>query len=56
MSEKLPRITAAEVIRMVEKCGFFLTRQSGKHKIYKNKVDSQKGGDEWKREFYQNKK
>ncbi|MEW6096502.1 MAG: type II toxin-antitoxin system HicA family toxin [bacterium] len=37
MSEKFPRITAAEAIRVVEKYGFILTRQSGKHKIYKNK-------------------
>jgi len=37
MSDKLPRITAAEVIRALEKVGFFLARQSGKHKIYKNR-------------------
>jgi predicted RNA binding protein YcfA (HicA-like mRNA interferase family) len=37
MSEKLPRITAAETIRALEKTGFFLSRQSGSHKIYKNK-------------------
>lgn len=37
MSDKLPRITAAEVIRALEKAGFFLARQSGKHKIYKNR-------------------
>jgi len=36
MTEKLPRITAAEVIRALEKAGFFLARQSGSHKIYKN--------------------
>ena len=36
MTEKLPRITAAEAIRIIEKEGFFLARQSGKHKIYKN--------------------
>jgi predicted RNA binding protein YcfA (HicA-like mRNA interferase family) len=36
MTEKLPRITAAEAIRALEKTGFFLTRQSGSHKIYKN--------------------
>jgi predicted RNA binding protein YcfA (HicA-like mRNA interferase family) len=33
---KLPRITAAEAIRVLEKAGFFLARQSGSHKIYKN--------------------
>ncbi len=38
MNEKLPRITAHEVIRVLEKAGFFLTRQSGSHKIYKNKT------------------
>ncbi|MBU4445298.1 type II toxin-antitoxin system HicA family toxin [bacterium] len=37
MSDKLPGITAAEVIRALEKAGFFLARQSGKHKIYKNR-------------------
>lgn len=36
MSEKLPRLTAAEIIKVLEKCGFILTRQSGSHKIYKN--------------------
>jgi len=34
--EKLPRVTADEVIRALERAGFFLTRQSGSHKIYKN--------------------
>lgn len=37
MTEKLPRIAAKEVIRAVEKSGFFFVRQSGSHKIYKNK-------------------
>ncbi|MCL0066051.1 type II toxin-antitoxin system HicA family toxin [Dehalococcoidia bacterium] len=36
MTEKLPRTTAAEAVRALEKAGFFLTRQSGSHKIYKN--------------------
>ena len=36
MSSRSPRITAAEVIRILEKIGFNLTRQSGSHKIYKN--------------------
>lgn len=36
MSEKLPRITADEVIHVLEKAGFKLSRQSGSHKIYKN--------------------
>lgn len=37
MSEKLPRISASDVIRALEKAGFFLSRQSRSHKIYKNK-------------------
>ena len=36
MSERLPRVTAAEMIRALERGGFFLARQSGSHKIYKN--------------------
>ncbi len=36
MSEKLPRLTASEIIKVLEKCGFTLARQSGSHKIYKN--------------------
>ncbi len=37
MTEKLPRTTAADVIRVLEKIGFIFKRQSGSHKIYKNK-------------------
>ncbi|MDI6761181.1 MAG: type II toxin-antitoxin system HicA family toxin [Candidatus Brocadiaceae bacterium] len=37
MTEKPPRITAKEAVRAIEKGGFFLSRQSGAHKIYKNK-------------------
>lgn len=37
MSEKLPRITAKDIIAVLEKLGFFFSRQSGSHKIYKNK-------------------
>jgi len=37
MIEKLPRVTAAETIRALEKAGFFFSRHSGSHKIYKNK-------------------
>ncbi len=36
MSEKLPRIKAEKVIRVLEKLGFTLVRQSGSHKIYRN--------------------
>jgi len=38
MTEKLPRVTASDVIRVLEKAGFSFSRQSGSHKIYKNKV------------------
>ncbi|MBI4620595.1 MAG: type II toxin-antitoxin system HicA family toxin [Desulfobacterales bacterium] len=37
MSEKLPRVTAADVSRVLEQAGFSFSRQSGSHKIYKNK-------------------
>ena len=36
MSGKLPRVTAAEVIRVLERSGFLLARQSGSHKIFRN--------------------
>ncbi len=36
MSEKLPRVTANEMIKIVEKLGFRFSRQSGSHKIYQN--------------------
>jgi predicted RNA binding protein YcfA (HicA-like mRNA interferase family) len=36
MSEKLPRVTANEMIKIVEKLGFRFSRRSGSHKIYKN--------------------
>jgi len=36
MSERLPRITASEVIRAIERHGFEFSRQKGGHKIYKN--------------------
>jgi predicted RNA binding protein YcfA (HicA-like mRNA interferase family) len=37
MMEKLLRVTAAEAIKVLEHAGFLLVRQSGSHKIYKNK-------------------
>ena len=37
MTDKLPRVTAAEAIRVLERTGFFLALQSGSHRIYKNK-------------------
>ncbi len=36
MSRRLPRVTADEVIRVIEKVGFTLARQSGSHKIYRS--------------------
>ena len=36
MTPKLPRVTAAEAIRALERAGFTLSRHSGSHKIYKN--------------------
>jgi len=37
MKGKLPRVTASDAIRALERLGFFFSRQSGSHKIYKNK-------------------
>jgi predicted RNA binding protein YcfA (HicA-like mRNA interferase family) len=34
---KLPRVSATEVMKALEQAGFFLVRQSGSHKIYKNR-------------------
>ncbi|MGB7544595.1 MAG: type II toxin-antitoxin system HicA family toxin [Methanothrix sp.] len=36
MTESLPRVSAAEAASALEKAGFFLARQSGSHRIYKN--------------------
>lgn len=36
MSDRFPRTTATDVIRVLEKIGFTLVRQSGSHKIYRN--------------------
>ena len=33
---KLPRLTAREIIAVLEKSGFSLARQSGSHMIYKD--------------------
>jgi predicted RNA binding protein YcfA (HicA-like mRNA interferase family) len=37
MSEKLPRVTATETIKVLEQAGFSFSRQSGSHRIYKNR-------------------
>ncbi|MBI2446272.1 MAG: type II toxin-antitoxin system HicA family toxin [Parcubacteria group bacterium] len=31
-----PKLTAKEIIAIIEKAGFVFSRQSGSHKIYKN--------------------
>ena len=36
MSERLPRVTAREIIRVLERRGFVLARSSGSHHIYKS--------------------
>ncbi|MEN6378955.1 MAG: type II toxin-antitoxin system HicA family toxin [Methanofastidiosum sp.] len=38
MTDKIPRISADKVIKVIEKLGFVLVRQSGSHKIYKNEI------------------
>jgi len=34
---RLPRLTAREIVAVLIKVGFVLSRQSGSHQIYKNK-------------------
>lgn len=36
MTDRLPRLTAREVIRVLERRGFVLARSSGSHHIFKN--------------------
>jgi predicted RNA binding protein YcfA (HicA-like mRNA interferase family) len=36
VNPRQPRVTAAQVIRVLEKRGFNLVRQSGSHQIYKD--------------------
>jgi predicted RNA binding protein YcfA (HicA-like mRNA interferase family) len=36
MTERLPRVSAAEIIKILTAEGFVLARQSGSHKVYKN--------------------
>jgi predicted RNA binding protein YcfA (HicA-like mRNA interferase family) len=33
---RLPRLTAQDVMRVIERKGFVLVRQSGSHKIFRN--------------------
>jgi len=37
MTDKLPRVTAFQMTKVLERIGFSFVRQSGSHKIYKNK-------------------
>jgi predicted RNA binding protein YcfA (HicA-like mRNA interferase family) len=36
MTERLPRVTAKDVMKVLERIGFSLARQSGSFMIYKN--------------------
>jgi len=36
MTEKLPRVEAKKIIRILNKLGFKLVRQSGSHKIFRD--------------------
>jgi len=36
VSQGLPKVTADEIIRVLEKVGFAQARQSGSHKIYRS--------------------
>lgn len=36
MTERWPRVTASEIVCVLERAGFTLARQSGGHMIYKN--------------------
>ncbi len=42
MGKKLPRITATELIKVLEKLGFEQSRASGSHRIYKKRSESTK--------------
>lgn len=36
MGERTPRVTAHEIVRALQRCGFKFARQSGSHAIYTN--------------------
>ena len=36
---KLPQVSGKEAIRALEKCGFFIKRQSGSHVIMRHRTD-----------------
>ena len=44
MTDKLPRVSAAEAVRALEKAGFFLARQSGSHRILSLSNNEQRFG------------
>jgi len=39
MSQRLPRLTADQAIRLIQQFGFAQVRQSGSHKIFRNPQD-----------------
>ena len=39
MSERLPIVTAKEIIKVAQKVGFLFDRQKGSHAIYYRKID-----------------
>lgn len=38
MSERLPRLTAKQIIKVLERRGFSLSRTSGSHYVYKDSL------------------
>ena len=49
---RLPRLTAHEIIGVLEKAGFSLARQSGSHMIYKNAAGKRSPSDTMLRRFF----
>jgi predicted RNA binding protein YcfA (HicA-like mRNA interferase family) len=39
MTQRLPRVTSTEIIKVLTSEGFVLARQSGSHKVYKNAAE-----------------
>jgi predicted RNA binding protein YcfA (HicA-like mRNA interferase family) len=42
MGERIPKITAAQLVRVVKKLGYQLDRQSGSHAVYYHAVGHQR--------------
>lgn len=40
MKERLPRVTAREIITVLEKVGFVFSSQTGSHKIYRRNSEN----------------